>query len=351
MLEQSQIAHYLLSLGLVKPRAIVEEDLTIVDASRRNCVFIASTAAGPTHVVKQGPPHSAPTLAHEAEVLRALAHVPALCGVVPAVVRYDAQAACLVLRSPVGARDWAEHHRSGRYPRTRAHVLGRALAALHSIPADAVDDRPQGAEPMWGLTLPEPPYEAVLDMSAGAWDLLARVQGSERLSGRLRHLRGRVGDGALVHGDLRWDNCLVVARQGSARQSGLLLIDWELAGRGAPASDVGTVIAEYLQSWVASIPIVAPTDPGRLISHAAHPLWRMRPAIDALWTAYRQRSEQPPTLTEVVELAAVRLLQAAVEQAEGLDRPTAHVITLVQLANNMLEEPNDAAIGLLGLTA
>ena len=32
MLDQSEIAHYLLSLGVVKPRAVIEEDLTVVDS-------------------------------------------------------------------------------------------------------------------------------------------------------------------------------------------------------------------------------------------------------------------------------------------------------------------------------
>ncbi|MGH2968939.1 MAG: hypothetical protein ACRDK0_07730, partial [Solirubrobacteraceae bacterium] len=59
MLEQSDIAHYLLSLGLVKPRAVVGEDLAVVDASRRNRVFLAATRGGPTYVVKQAGPRSA----------------------------------------------------------------------------------------------------------------------------------------------------------------------------------------------------------------------------------------------------------------------------------------------------
>src|SRR3954449_7561099 len=108
MLDQSEIAHYLLSLGLVKPSAVVEGDLTIADASRRNCVFIATTRDGPTYVVKQAGPRSAPTLEHEAAVLRALAQAPELAGHVPEVVDHDADAARLVLRSPGGAHDWVE---------------------------------------------------------------------------------------------------------------------------------------------------------------------------------------------------------------------------------------------------
>ena len=89
MLGHSQIAHYLLSLGLLEPRAIVEDGLTVVDASRRNCVFIATTRSGPTYVVKQAGPRSALTLEHEAAVLRVLADAPDLAGHVPMVVHED----------------------------------------------------------------------------------------------------------------------------------------------------------------------------------------------------------------------------------------------------------------------
>jgi len=351
MLEQSDIAHYLLSLGLVKPQDVIEEDLSVVDASRRNCVFLVATSDGPTYVVKQATPRSARTLAHEAAVLRVLADATELAGQVPTVVHHEPEAARLVISTPGGARDWSDHHGTGRYPRIPPRVLGRALAALHRLPADAVEDPPPGLDPMWGLSLPEPSRALLLDLSAGAQDLVARLQASEAVCDRLRELRDAGSDGALMHGDVRWENCLAVAPRGSRRRTRLLLVDWELAGPGAAGYDVGTVIAEYLRSWVGSIPIVEPADPGRLVARAGHPLRRMQPAMHAFWSAYRLANPRPPELRRVVELAAVRLLQAAVERAQDLATPSAHVITLVQLADNMLRRPDQAALGLLGLRA
>jgi len=349
MLEQPDIAHYLLSLGLVKPRAVLEEDLTVVDASRRNCVFLASTTAGPTYVVKQAGPGGAGTLAHEAAVLRGLAGAPELAGQVPTLVRHEAEAARLVLSTPGGARDWSHHHEAGRFPRVPARTLGRVLAALHRLPADGFEELPPGLDPMWGLTLPEPRHELLLDLSAGAQDLVARLQASRAVCDRLDALREAGSDGALVHGDLRWDNCLAVAASGARRRTRVLLVDWELAGRGAPAFDVGTVLAEYLLAWVGSIPIVEPGDPGRLVSRARHPLRRMQPAMRAFWSAYRLASPRGPALRRTIELAAVRLLQSAVERSQGLAAPSAHVVALVQLAGNMLRDPDDAALSLIGL--
>src|SRR3954466_12512963 len=99
-LEQSQVAHYLVSLGLVNPRAVIAEDLTVSDVSRRNAVFLAASSRGPVHVVKQAVPGTTETLAHEANVLRGLARVPRLAGAIPELVHTGASGARLVLRTP-----------------------------------------------------------------------------------------------------------------------------------------------------------------------------------------------------------------------------------------------------------
>ena len=351
MLEQSDMAHYLLSLGLVKPREIVEGDLSVIDVSRRNCVFLARRPAGDAYVIKQARPRTAQTLAHEAAVLRALAQVPELAGRVPTVVHHEREAARLVLSTPPGARDWTEHHRGGRFPRVPARILARMLATLHRLPADGIEELPPGVERMWGLSLPEPPLELLLRLSAGAQDLVARVQASRTMCARLTALRASDLGAGLVHGDLRWDNCLALAPAPSGRRTRVLLVDWELAGAGAAGFDVGTVLAEYLCAWVESIPIVDPSDPGRLAARARFPLWRMRPALHEFWSEYRRSNPASPALRRVVRLAGVRILQTAVERAQGLTFPSAHVVTLLQLADNLLERPDDAARGLVGLRA
>jgi aminoglycoside phosphotransferase (APT) family kinase protein len=265
------------------------------------------------------------------------------------VVDHDPAAARLVLRSPARARDWNDHHGRGRFSRLPARLLGRVLAALHRLPGDAVASLPMGVDRMWALALPDPPYERLLELSAGAQDLVARLQGSPPMCHRLLEMRSATSETNLIHGDLRWDNCLAVAADGSRRRTRLLVVDWELAGSGAAAFDVGSVLAEYLRVWIGSIPIIDPRDPGRLVAHARHPLSRMRPAIQAFWRSYRLASQRPARLRRVIELAGVRLLQTAVERAQGVARPSPHVIALAHVADNLLSAPDDAARFLLGL--
>jgi hypothetical protein len=348
MLAQSEIAGYLLSLGLIEPRAVVDDGLTIVDASRRNCVYLATTRSGPTHVVKQAGPRSGLTLEHEATVLRLLEHVPELTGRVPTVVHDDSELCLLVLRSPASARDFARQHSSGRFPCLTASGLGRLLATLHELDPCGLEGPPE-SDRKWGLSLAEPSHELMLDLSIAAQDLVSRLQGNDGMIDRLNRLAEVGYQQAFVHGDLRWDNCLAAVAPGSRRRTRVLLVDWELAGPGESGHDVGTVLGEYLSAWVGSIPIVEVADPGRLLSLAKYPLRRMQPAVNAFWSAYCQAISSPPTLRRVVELAAVRLLQTAVERAQMLSAPSAHLVLLLQLADNILQRPEAAAVTLLGL--
>jgi aminoglycoside phosphotransferase (APT) family kinase protein len=189
--------------------------------------------------------------------------------------------------------------------------------------------------------LPEPPHEQLRDFSAGALDVLSRLQGSRELCERLRRLRAETEDDAFVHGDLRWDNCMQVG------PSRVLLIDWELAGRGDGAADLGAALSEYLRLWAGSVPLVDPADPGRLEAQARHPLERLQPAMRALWAGYRRG--RAVSLRRVAEHAGVRLLQTAMEYAQGLVTATAEVVTLLQLADNVLRSPDHAAWALMGL--
>ena len=323
MLEQSDIAHYLLSLGVVKPRAVIEEDFAVVDASRRNCVFLATTSSGPTFVVKQAPPAYAAPLAHEAAVLRLLAGAPELARHVPAVVHEDPTAACLVLRTPGGGRDWGDHQ--GRFPRLPARILGRVLAALHGLDVEAPAN---GSGPIWGLAAAgaaaRSRARAQRRRPGPAW------RGSRRattLCGRLAELRSAdARRRAACTATCAGRTALRCRRR--ARGAGRACCSSTGSWPGAPtrrstsaACSPSTCASGSARSRSSSRSIRAGSSPVRATRSA-----RCGPPMRRVLVGLPRGVRAAAALRRVVELTAVRLLQTAVERAQGLSAPTAHVV-------------------------
>ena len=354
MLDVADVAVYLLQRELLSPRAVVDGGLRVVDASRLNRVFVVTAEGEPCFVVKAADGAGGAGVAREAAVLKRLAAVDGLAPWLPRLVAHDQAEGLIVLESARHARDLTRHHARGRFSCALARDAGRALALLHALPPAALDVAP--ADPTPALRVHEPDLESVLEMSPAAVELMRIVQGSHELCAALDELAATWREDAVIHGDIRWDNLLVLRSDDSKRWTRLKLIDWELCGAGDPAFDIGAYFGEYLCAWLQSIPITDPQDPGRLLAHAGLPLRRMRPALRAFWAAYAGHahataSELSRTLRRASRFAGLRLLTAAFEEAQGHDELPARVAYLVPLSRNVLRRPEEASAHLLGLPA
>lgn len=336
----ADVADYLLARGLIHPRAVVEGGLTVDDRSHLNRVFLVA-ADGERHlVVKAGA-----GVAREAAVIERLRPVAALTHALPRVLAHDRTGQVLVLEADPGARDLLRHHARGRFSRSLAAEAGRSLARLHALPPAALD----GVAPLPPAAPPHRPDLATLrSLSGAAIELTAIVQRSGELCAELDELLGSVPPAvAVVHGDVRWGNC-VALRRGSRGWDGLRLVDWELCGTGDPAVDVGAFIGEYLRAWVGSMPVADPRDPGALRGSALIPLARLRPAVQAFWTAYtghRSGAPEAPgeTLRRSLRFAGARLLVTALEAAQAASELRPGVLALLPLSRNVLSDPDHAA--------
>jgi hypothetical protein len=123
-------------------------------------------------------------------------------------------------------------------------VLASFLAGLHRPPGSA-----------WrGISLPTRPAVMTFD-SVSPGELLARPPSygdflrfvQPRMADALRGLGSRWSPSAVVHGDLTAGNILV--EPGRARS--FTLVDWEMAGLGDPAADIGTLAGSVL--WASMI--------------------------------------------------------------------------------------------------
>src|SRR5207245_6991515 len=137
----------------------------------------------------------------------------------------------------------------------------------------------------------------------------------------------------LVHGDVKWDNCLVALGEDGGED--LRLVDWETAAVGDPAWDIGSALSHYLSFWLFSIPVTGTVPPERFPELAGYPLDAMKSALSACWIAYADTRELPSAdtsahLLRAVQHAGVRLLQTAFESAQMMQQLTSAVILHLQ---------------------
>lgn len=370
MLRESQVAHapddslrevvsYLLGHGLLTRRHLVRGRVEVVDASRRNRNTAVLVENGPSWFVKRSvDTRAGDAIAREAvgyDFVRALARRELLT-VLPRVGRWDPDRGWLTLEAFPRSRSLREHYaRCGRLPAHALRRLGTALAALHRLPGPTFASRsPTAGEPPWILSLHNPSLDLLREASAANLELIALVQGELDFARHLDELAREWTSEALVHGDLRWDNCLIWP--GQSRHSRLRIADWELAGAGDPTWDVGAVLGDALDVWVTSIPIVGPLPDDLLTDLARHPLDSMRSGLRAFWEAYIDRSRLAPAaalhrLLKSARFAGTRLVQATFERMEASPVLTGAAAHALQLALNVMRRPGEAATTLFGLTA
>ena len=354
MLAQKDVARYLLDRGLLTPEAVLDGDLVISDASSRNWDFRVETGKGPCYLLKQGAsPEGVSTVAHEAGVYRQLARgLDGLAALLPRFYCYDAAEGVLVLELVRDAEDLRSLQlRKDCFPAGLAAVLGAALGALHRDTRAATSPPMPSAAP-WVLTLHRPGAGLFRDVSAAGLEFIRVIQGAPGLAEALERIRDRWRPECLIHGDVKWENCLVELDENGGEK--LRLIDWEGAARGDPCWDIGSALSPYLSCWLFSIPVTGRVPPERFPELAGYSLDAMKPALAACWTAYVEArglcaESATDLLLRAVEFAGVRLVQTAFEAAQMMHQLTSSLVLHLQLALNILQRPEEAAVQLLGL--
>jgi aminoglycoside phosphotransferase (APT) family kinase protein len=358
VLAAADITGYLLDRKLLSPRAVVHGRLRVEDVSRLNHVFVVTAEGERCYVVKLAGPAGHAGVAHEAAVLERLASpdpTRPLAAYLPRLVGYDGADGVLILESAPRARDLRRHHAHGRFSCALARQAGRAMALLHAIPPATLEGLTPPPHPTARSRVHRLDLDTMFTLSGAALELTSAIQASGDLCASIDELCAGWPEESVIHGDIRWDNWLVVGGGDPNRWSRLQLIDWELCTGGDPAYDIGAFLGEYLRAWLRSIPIADPRDPARLLAHARLPLRRMRPALRAFWSSYAQHRGAAPaplarTLHRSTRYAAVRLLGAALEEAQALTELRASVRELVPLSDKILRSPR-AVEDLLGLGA
>lgn len=178
-------------------------------------------------LVKQGPlPGDGARIEREGEMLELLARSPCARAVPPLVDRDPGHRAITV--------EWMAGGPLCLEDPDHVSALAVLLAAVHALDVPvAPPPRPRI------LSLHRPGPGVLREASRAQLDVIRKLQGSDAWRRAVDDARRTRRPIAIVHGDPRPGNALV--RNGECR-----LVDWELAGRGDPAADVGGWLGECL---------------------------------------------------------------------------------------------------------
>jgi Ser/Thr protein kinase RdoA (MazF antagonist) len=308
-------------LGVLDPGRAVGAGVAVAGRTGLNQAWLVESLPGAGVVVKVGrDEHAEPRLVNEQRRLAALRDVDGLADRVPEPLGATAPggfAVRLMPGRPLGV---------GGLAQAQARSLGRALALVHSERAPEADM--DGCRPL-ALTLHRPTVRDVNSAPPGLRAVIEIVQAAERLAVGLEAAAERWLPEALIHGDIMGENLLVDGGR-------VHIIDWESAGRGDPAWDLGSALALTVTGRIAHMVVGGTSSRTEDRDDAA-----ARATLESYLAARSLSDAERTRLVRAAEtMVAVRLVQNAAELAAQRERPPASAIVSLQVADHLFARPH-----------
>jgi hypothetical protein len=358
-LTERMVVPFLVERGLLDTLAIVDGDLEVVNMSRRNVNFRVTTTHEPSYFVKQAVgTDRIGTIGREAAFLMAAACAAGYSGMrsyLPSVVAWDQERHILVFNLEPDTYSLAEHHlRTRRHTSGLARQVAIALRQLHRWRPDAdesIHDACTNHEPPPILSIHRPDLRVFEHMSGSGLENNKNLQETPNITPRFDAMRRAWRPWSILHGDMKWDNVVLLPKPDGKSGFQVQLVDWEMVQLGDPLWDAASFLAQYLDAWIASIP-VAGNSPRA--AAASTPLSRIQPAMRQFWEVYTRgipatTTDRTLALERIVGYASARLVQFAIEADQQSAVLSASGVVRLQVAHNMMQRPLEAASSLLGL--
>ena len=352
----NNLPHYLVSSGLLPVSSLVDGDLMVAETGRRNRNFkvIRSQNRGLfLKQIKSSEQQAITTLHREASFYRLLRDNPAyskLRAITPKFVKYDEARRVVVLSLVEGTETLNERNTREQYPETCAEALGKSLATIHSHAVTMSND--QDAKALLGCQLPWP---LLLEQTGTAFlDSLAPIgpalsQGIVRQPGLvqlLSALRGEWQYDSVVHGDMKWDNCLVNSNPDGSLH--LTVVDWELFDLGYGAWDVAGVFKEYVMLLLY---LGSQNNAGTSVGNIQFALRAIQNSALKFWNSYvhtRNLAYPQQYLEQAMKLTGARMVIGVLEYLFGVSQLGYFGETMLETSRNLLQSPMLAGAQLLG---
>jgi Phosphotransferase enzyme family/HicA toxin of bacterial toxin-antitoxin, len=246
ILSLENLVYYLLERGCITRESVVNGGIEISEIARRNRNFRVKQRNGQSYFLKQvrrWEPEALRTLHAEAQCYKFAAENETFADaaeIVPHFHSYDQRRAVLITELLDGAETITEHHFSNEsFPVNVAEKLGRVFGNYHrkaSMNPPASLDGLFPRRPAWALSLHDMPPHTVTNLSGGVYEMLGMVRQFPQFGTVLDKLRTEWRFDVLIHGDIKWGNCVLCARSNGDFR--LKIVDWEMADWGDSCWDL-----------------------------------------------------------------------------------------------------------------
>jgi len=341
------LIHYCLAKQLVSHSSAVDGDFAVVDVSGRNRNYKVLRRSGPCYFVKQIQNWDAQAIAM-LQCEAACYWLPAndsnfssLVPLTPDFFLYDPERQVLITRLITKGEDLWEHFRHhGEINSEIAGKLGHLLGTYHAAGANSITESSHNAifprQLPWILSSARRNSHPFKQLSSATAELFDYVEGSTPLREALDEIREEWKCSALMHGDLKLENCIL---SGVAPELSITIVDWELADIGDPCWDTGSILQSFISVRLMSLP--APNKSGVNFD-----------SLRSFWQRYVRAigtdSETSLTLLQrCLRFAAARMIQSAYEYMQFSPHLSANARCLLEVSESVLANPTGVALSIV----
>lgn len=378
ILDTDNIFGYLAKLNYCSLADRATSQLTMIDAKNFN--ILVTLADGRNLLVKQELHNDCGQTKGEFwsawQMQQLMASFPdfgtKICGFLPEILHFDPDNSILIVNYLAEYGDLYQHYTTEReFPVEVARSIGQLLATIHSN----TFQKPAYQQFLSSGELNRQSHQQHLPNSHSAIDLIDRLtrispqifrmmpleclqffrlyQRFPTLSAAIVELGNSITPSCLVHHDLKVNNILIDLDWQQPKSTIIRLIDWERAGWGDPAFDLGSLLGSYLEIWLDGLIISDNLSINESLQLAAIPLESIQPSLFNIVDAYLEGFptigiDRPDYLNRSIQFAGLALIQrveSALYEQRIFDN---RGIVVLQVAKQLICTPQAAMNTLFG---
>jgi Phosphotransferase enzyme family len=311
----------------------------------------------------------------EWRVQELVSHFPELSSIhylFPEIIYFDAENSIISFNYLNDYRDLNEFYLKEQvFPVRIAREIGCAIASVHRLTLGQSKYQAflSSLEKVSGESVEESSMyfhgvgqritpEVFSSSSSDGLKFLSLYQRYDSLEKAILSLSHTYNPCCLIHQDFKLNNLLLhndwEERVSNTNPKNVLrFIDWERSDWGDPASDLGSIIASYLQIWLGSLIVSSDTTLEESLRMAMVPLELLQPSLNMLMNTYLTNfpeilRQEPAFVQRIVQFAGMALIQQiqATIQYQKVFNNTG--ICMLQVAKSFLCRPEQSIPTIFG---